>query len=1034
MKVLVRNAHDNFRLFCACLSLLMVGVTNAYAQANPRFSEVDPVSKEVTVTNYGDQAIDLSSYWLCLGGGTYVMIGDVSPVSGAINLMPDASVTLPYNFLQAASGGLGLYNSSSFLSAAAMDDYVQWGAGGAQRESIAVMASLWVAGEFVDTPSPYVYTGDGSQNGLSAWNAVVDGGTLTGGPFEFCVGDGVADNIADGAITLAGNVGSASQWVITDEQGTILGLPGSFTGPNFDGAGAGTCLVWHLSHDGSLGGAAMGANATTDLTGNYDLSNPISVVRYQPKGGTLTGGPFEFVVGDGVADNIAEGAIELTGNEGGNSQWVVTDETGTILGLPPTPNVVNFDVAGVGTCLVWHLSFDGDLEGAEAGNNAMTDLVGCYSLSNSVTVIRTATDVDGGTLTGGPFEFCVGDGVADNIADGAITLTGNVGSASQWVITDEQGTILGLPDSFTGPNFDGAGAGTCLVWHLSHDGSLAGAAMGANATTDLTGNYDLSNPISVVRYQPKGGTLTGGPFEFVVGDGVADNIAEGAIELTGNEGGNSQWVVTDEAGTILGLPPTPNVVNFDVAGVGTCLVWHLSFDGDLEGAEAGNNAMTDLVGCYSLSNPVEVIRSTVNGGTLTGGPFEFCVGDGVADNIADGAITLVGNVGSASQWVITDEQGTILGLPDSFTGPNFDGAGAGTCLVWHLSHDGSLAGAAMGANATTDLTGNYDLSNPISVIRYQPKGGTLTGGPFEFVVGDGVADNIAEGAIELTGNEGGNSQWVVTDETGTILGLPPTPNVVNFDVAGAGTCLIWHLSFDGDLEGAEAGNNAMTDLVGCYSLSNSVTVVRTAADLDGGTLTGGPFEFCVDGVSDQLGADDIVLSGNVGLESVWVITDEELNILGTPPSFTVPDFDAAGVGVCLVWHLSHDGSLGGADVPNANVSDLTGNYSLSNSVKVTRVAGSDCEALSIGDFNTGLPFSVYPVPARTKLQIQLEEVNASNEITLEVYDLLGKKVMQERTLGVSIALDVSKLQLGSYILAIDNGQGAKATKMFTVIQ
>ncbi len=815
MKVLVRNAHDNFRLFCACLSLLMVGVTNAYAQANPRFSEVDPVSKEVTVTNYGDQAIDLSSYWLCLGGGTYVMIGDVSPVSGAINLMPDASVTLPYNFLQAASGGLGLYNSSSFLSAAAMDDYVQWGAGGAQRESIAVMASLWVAGEFVDTPSPYVYTGDGSQNGLSAWNAVVDGGTLTGGPFEFCVGDGVADNIADGAITLAGNVGSASQWVITDEQGTILGLPGSFTGPNFDGAGAGTCLVWHLSHDGSLGGAAMGANATTDLTGNYDLSNPISVVRYQPKGGTLTGGPFEFVVGDGVVDNIAEGAIELTGNEGGNSQWVVTDEAGTILGLPPTPNVVNFDVAGAGTCLVWHLSFDGDLEGAEAGNNAMTDLVGCYSLSNPVEVIRTATDVDGGTLTGGPFEFCVGDGVADNIADGAITLTGNVGSVSQWVITDEQGTILGLPGSFTGPNFDGAGAGTCLVWHLSHDGSLGGAAMGANATTDLTGNYDLSNPISVVRYQPKGGTLTGGPFEFVVGDGVADNIAEGAIELTGNEGGNSQWVVTDEAGTILGLPPTPNVVNFDVAGAGTCLVWHLSFDGDLEGAEAGNNAMTDLVGCYSLSNPVEVIRSTVNGGTLTGGPFEFCVGDGVADNIADGAITLTGNVGSVSQWVITDEQGTILGLPDSFT---------------------------------------------------------------------------------------------------------------------------------------------------------------------------------------------------------------------------VPDFDAAGVGVCLVWHLSHDGSLGGADVPNANVSDLTGNYSLSNSVKVTRVAGSDCEALSIGDFNTGLPFSVYPVPARTKLQIQLEEVNASNEITLEVYDLLGKKVMQERTSGVSIALDVSKLQLGSYILAIDNGQGAKATKMFTVIQ
>ncbi len=67
-----------------------------------------------------------------------------------------------------------------------------------------------------------------------------------------------------------------------------------------------------------------------------------------------------------------------------------------------------------------------------------------------------------------------------------------------------------------------------------------------------------------------GGTLSGGPFEFCVGDGVADNVS--GVTLTGNAGTNSQYVVTDEAGTILGLPPSPEAVDFDGAGNGVCLI------------------------------------------------------------------------------------------------------------------------------------------------------------------------------------------------------------------------------------------------------------------------------------------------------------------------------------------------------------------------------------------------------------------------------------------------------------------------------
>ena len=792
-----------------------------------------------------------------------------------------------------------------------------------------------------------------------------DGGTLTGGPFEFCVGDGVVDNIPAGSITLSGNSGSNSQWVVTDEQGNILGLPPMPSVVDFDGAGTGTCLIWHLSFEDGLVGAEMGMNAN-DLQGCYSLSNPIAVNRNDAgsvcdpncdvAGGALTGGPFEFCVGDGSADNIPAGSITLTGNSGSNSQWVVTDDQGNILGLPPMPSVVDFDGAGSGTCLIWHLSFEDGLVGAEMGMNA-NDLQGCYSLSNPISVIRTQPE--GGTLVGGPFEFCVGDGIPDNIPTGAITLSGESGSNSQWVVTDDQGNILGLPPMPSVVNFDGAGTGTCLIWHLSFEDGLLGAEMGMNAN-DLQGCYSLSNPIAVVRNNSgavctspctvDGGTLTGGPFTFdTVGDGVPDMIPAGSITLANAQGMNSQWIVTDAQGIILGLPPMPGVVDFDSAGAGTCLVWHLSYDGNITGLAMGLNA-NDITGCWSLSNPIEVIRSVagncqVNGGELIGGPFEFCVGDGVADNIPAGAITLAGNSGMNSQWVVTDDQGTILGLPPMPSVVDFDGAGTGTCLIWHLSFEDGLIGAEMGMNAN-DLQGCYSLSNPISVIRSQPVGGALSGGPFEFCVGDGIADNIPSGAITLTGNSGTNSQWVVTDDQGTILGLPPMPSVVDFDGAGTGTCLIWHLSFEDGLMGAEVGMNA-NDLMGCYNLSNPIEVTREdcGCTAQGGTLTGGPFQFCVgDGAADNIPPGSIMLTGDNGMNSQWVVTDDQGTILGLPPMPSAVDFDGAGLGTCLVWHLSFDDGLVGAEM-GMNANDLQGCYSLSNPIEVNR---EDCSNNSPG--------------------------------------------------------------------------------------
>ena len=153
----------------------------------------------------------------------------------------------------------------------------------------------------------------------------------------------------------------------------------------------------------------------------------------QANGGELFGGPFTFIAGDGVADNIPEGAITVANSQGENFQWIVTDDQGNILGLPPTFSAVDFDDAGLGVCQVWYLRYDGEITGLEAGLN-IDNIEGCFELSNPVDVNRVACEVDGGTLEGGPFEFCVGDGEADMIPEGSITLSGNSGAISAWVV------------------------------------------------------------------------------------------------------------------------------------------------------------------------------------------------------------------------------------------------------------------------------------------------------------------------------------------------------------------------------------------------------------------------------------------------------------------------------------------------------------------------------------------------------------------------------------------------------------------------
>ena len=540
----------------------------------------------------------------------------------------------------------------------------------------------------------------------------VAGGSLaTSDPTTVCLTDALPDMVG---ATVSGAAGTMMQWIITDDAGVILDLPAA---PPFDfsGAGAGICLIWHLSYEPGISGLSPGNNLS-GLAGCFDLSDSIAVTRLSPEGGMImTSDPTQVCADDGEPDLVD---VALTGNSGGNSAWVITDTNGVILSLPAAPPF-DFEGAGEGICIIYHLSYEDGLTGLAVGEN-LADLDGCFDLSNSISVVRQTgldcnpCEVNGGVIgTNDALVLCLIDNVADTVH---ATVSGDTGTFKQWVITDAGGVILSLPAA---PPFDfsGTGSGVCLIWHLSYEDGLSGLQTGAN-TGNLTGCFDLSNALTVIRYQPFAGTITtNDTTTFCVGDGQPDLVN---VTVSGHEGDSAAWVITDTAGVILGLPAAPPF-DFETAGTGICAIWHLSYSGPLTGLIVGEQ-VANLTGCYALSNAIEVVREecpecVVESGTIsTTSDTTICVGEGVVDSVI---VSVSGANGPESNLVVTDPNGEILAiLPSSTSVITFENAGAGTCIIYHIVYEMGLLGLTEGA-LISDLDGCYDLSNTITVIRLE---------------------------------------------------------------------------------------------------------------------------------------------------------------------------------------------------------------------------------------------------------------------------------------------------------------------------
>ena len=154
------------------MALLSLGIN-----AQIRFTMVDPANAQITIQNFGTEAVDIQQYRLCaLFEYASLSNASVSITDGSFNLAGGAAVTINWAASQGfntTASDLGLYlPMGSFASAANMVDFMQYGDFGQGRENVAEAAGLWIAGTFLEGSGPWMYTGNGSESTIAFWSTV----------------------------------------------------------------------------------------------------------------------------------------------------------------------------------------------------------------------------------------------------------------------------------------------------------------------------------------------------------------------------------------------------------------------------------------------------------------------------------------------------------------------------------------------------------------------------------------------------------------------------------------------------------------------------------------------------------------------------------------------------------------------------------------------------------------------------------------------------------------------------------------------
>ena len=636
--------------------------------------------------------------------------------------------------------------------------------------------------------------------------------------------------------------------------------------------------------------------------------------------------------------------VVFTTNPIGNrTGFIITDDRNNILVVPSGNGPFDLDDLGVGTCFIWSVAYSSGFSGATIGNN-LSDLQGCFDLSEPLTVYRESPDGGMVALLDGSTEFsqCAGQITFD------VTHRTTAQFLSYWyIITDEDNNIIDWVNSAESNTIDlsSAPAGTCRVWGWSYrglDDPIIGQPI--SQLTDDDCEAISNNFITVHREIPDGGrvTLLDGSTEFAQ---CAGQIVFDVTHTTTAPNLSYWYIITDTSNIIVDWVNSAVSTTIDLsdAPAGTCRVWGWNYRGlDDPIIGASLSSLRDDF-CEDVSDEfITVHREIPDGGrvTLLDGSTEFaqCAGQIVFD------VTHTTTAPNLSYWyIITDTSNIIVDWVNSAVSTTIDlsDAPAGTCRVWGWNYRG-LDDPIIGASLSS-LRDDFceDVSDEfITVYREVPDGGTvsLVNGDVSYTA---VAGNIVFDVMHETTAPFLSYWYIITDENDNIIDWvnSTVSNTVDLSSAPAGTCRVWGWNYRG-LDDPIIGESiaTLTDDF-CEDISNNFIVVTRLqgqeCDVDAGSLA------LSDGrTSIQLcaanGRPDLLSfrTQNVRGDFRIVVTNAADTIIALPTT-NIIDVDGMTGGEYRVYVLAYDGATGIA-VGNS-LNQIRGCFDLSNAFVLDRI-------------------------------------------------------------------------------------------------
>jgi hypothetical protein len=352
-----------------------------------------------------------------------------------------------------------------------------------------------------------------------------------------------------------------------------------------------------------------------------------------------------------------------------------------------------------------------------------------------------------------------------------------------------------------------------------------------------------------------------------------------------------------------------------------------------------------------------------------------------------------------------------------------DGGNTFTVLVPGTANDGSELVTVPNTTGTTnrikvEAAGNifFDISNTNFTIGTPPACGDPTGlNETDITTSSATINwNIVSGALsyDVDYKAASSGTWI-NAATGT------TSLSVNLNSLSASTIYDWRVRANC----ASGSGNYITDQ---FTTTTTGSTCPGAYDVSTNGTTGGalqiPFNTDIKGTISSRGDNDyykfvITNAGSIFISLTTLPDNYQLALLNSVGTVLITAQNNGTTDETINTSLSA-GTYYARVYPKGNASNATSCYTLR--VGGTASRGGD------GELITSARVNVFPNPAGGKLNVAIDDLQTST--TLQVYNVMGKLVMQQQANKIITEMNIAKLPAGIYMLNINDGSAVRSVK------